>query len=64
VANELETRELPDGRIELTLGQCVPVVLSVEIYAAHSEKELFRLVGMLTLMADWTPRITATFCRF
>lgn len=64
MASELQARELPDGRIELTLGRCVPVVLSLETYAVHTHRELFRLVGMLTLMAHYfTEEPTSCRCR-
>jgi hypothetical protein len=53
VTSGLEARELPDGRIELTLGKCVPVVVSLETYARHTRAELFRLVALLTLVAHY-----------
>lgn len=51
MGKELQARELPDGRVELTFGRCVPVVVSLKTYAGHSRAELFRLVAVLTLVA-------------
>lgn len=63
MGKELQARELPDGRVELTLGRCVPVVVSLKTYAGHSRAELFRLVAVLTLVAHYFSRSRAASCR-
>lgn len=51
MGKELKVRELPDGRVVLILGRCVPLVVSLEMCSGHSRAETCRLVGMLTLVA-------------
>jgi hypothetical protein len=50
---ELRSRRLPDGRFELRLGKCVPVVIRSETFFTRSQEELYCLTGLLTLMADY-----------
>lgn len=51
MGDRLEARWLPDGRFLLTLGKCLPVVISSATYFSKTESELFCLVGKLTLIA-------------
>jgi hypothetical protein len=39
------------GRYELTLGWCIPVIMSEKTFSAKSSRELYVLVGELPLFA-------------
>src|SRR5512132_2019126 len=49
----LHSRWLPHGRFELTLGRCVPVIVRAGTFFSKTRSELYCLVGMLTLVADF-----------
>jgi hypothetical protein len=49
---ELHSRCLPDGRFELTLGKCVPVIVRAGTFFSKTSGELSVLVGEMTLMAQ------------
>lgn len=51
MGDRLQARWLPDGRFELTLGKCIPVVVRSSTYFSKTESELFCLVGEMTLIA-------------
>ena len=50
---ELHSRWLPDGRFELTLGKCVPVIVRSATFFAKTQSELYCLVGLLTLIVGY-----------
>lgn len=50
---ELHSRWLPDGRFELTLGRCVPVIVRAGTFFSKTRSELYCLTGLLTLIADY-----------
>lgn len=52
MSDELQSRWLPDGRFELTLGKCIPVVITAATFFSKPPSELFVLVCKLTLIAD------------
>ena len=50
---ELHSRWLPDGRFQLTLGECLPVIVRPGTFFANTASELACLVGELTLVAEF-----------
>ena len=50
---ELHSRWLPDGRFELTLGKCVPVIVRSATFFAKTQSELYCLTGLLTLIVGY-----------
>jgi hypothetical protein len=51
--SEPHSRWLPDGRFELTLGKCIPVIITPATFFSKTPSELYCLTGLLTIMADY-----------
>jgi hypothetical protein len=51
--SELHSRWLPDGRFELTLGKCIPVVVTPSTFFSKTTSELFCLTGFLTILTGY-----------
>lgn len=51
MSQDLTITPLPDGWMRLTWGECIPVVMSAELYASKSRLEVATLMAELTLNA-------------
>lgn len=51
LSDDLEITPLPDGRVELTWGKCIPVIMTADLHASKSALEVMKLVAELTLNA-------------
>src|SRR5512132_1934747 len=53
MGDRLQARWLPDGRFELTLGKCIPVIVRTGTFFSKTTSELYCLTGLLTLIVGY-----------
>ena len=54
---DLNSRWLPDGRFELTLEKCVPVVLTASTYFSKTEDQRLQIIRLLAIYAGYSASV-------
>ena len=54
---DLHFRWLPDGRFELTLGKCVPLVLTASTYFFNTQDLRLKIIRLLAIYADYSASV-------